>query len=601
MVHFVNGGYLMIERAIARALCGACLFAYASSAAFAAEVDERNVLAIPAIASEAYAVNFDEKEGYLVTAKKGQKFYTQSFAFDLMQKEGVSCVVKADHDIFYQFARAEPDRVKGARPGWNEKGMFKIKGDGKPRPCGFAGTVKDAGKYDVTFLSATPGAMRVYFFNDAQGYDKALAETELTAARSVSAQEFSALPLMAKGKPTFMAPLPKDGEAWLESKPEALRPFYSALLRDSEYNAVGNFAKLGVAAMSVGEYKTAEWALDQSLDRIEAIYANDDAAKAARSKFSSESIKDFKGDPYERAMAYYYRGLLYLRDGDYGNARASFATAEYQDTISEAEEYQSDFGLMSYLTGWSAHCMGNETSSRDAFAAAEKLDKSLAAPAAGEKTLVIAEAGGGPVKIERGKAMQMVGVVRSYDFTRPGASAPVLVSAKQPLVPAADISYQATTRGGRKFDAVMNGKVSFQDTMETVSDIAGIGASVLSDQLGAFGGLLSIGTGLLAKATKTNADVRYWDSLPDTVYLGTTKAAPAKTIVAYHEGTDAKVRMTSKVGTTCNLVWVSDRNPALAAPGLAGSPANAAEKRASKDGALARDESFRKDLIAGTI
>jgi hypothetical protein len=30
----------------------------------------------------------------------------------------------------------------------------------------------------------------------------------------------------------------------------------------------------------------------------------------------------FIGEPYERAMAYYYRGLLYWRDGEIDNARA---------------------------------------------------------------------------------------------------------------------------------------------------------------------------------------------------------------------------------------------------------------------------------------
>ena len=55
----------------------------------------------------------------------------------------------------------------------------------------------------------------------------------------------------------------------------------------------------------------------EALDRIEAVYADNAKAEAARSKFTKENAKDFKGEPYERAMAYYYRGLAYLAEGDY--------------------------------------------------------------------------------------------------------------------------------------------------------------------------------------------------------------------------------------------------------------------------------------------
>ena len=41
-------------------------------------------------------------------------------------------------------------------------------------------------------------------------------------------------------------------------------------------------------------------------------------------------------------MTYYYRGLLFMARGDYENARASFRSAEYQDTISSNETYAGD-------------------------------------------------------------------------------------------------------------------------------------------------------------------------------------------------------------------------------------------------------------------
>ena len=101
--------------------------------------------------------------------------------------------------------------------------------------------------------------------------------------------------------------------------PAALRPYLDVDWQDGEWGAVLNYNRLGVAALDAGLYDVAERAFDQSLARIEAIYADNPGAKKARSVWTAEGSKDFKGEPYERAMAYYYRGLLFLREGRWGD------------------------------------------------------------------------------------------------------------------------------------------------------------------------------------------------------------------------------------------------------------------------------------------
>lgn len=618
----------MRKGVIARVIVGTSVLSLAVGAAAQRAAEVQEIRAIPAVPGESYLVTLDPEQNYIIGGD-GLKYAAQTFSFDLLDKENLACSYVTEVPASYRHYREEATYAKSPRPGWRLIGGYPGQANNVVNNCSFYETVKNAGKYEVTFVASVPntrGALRVYFSNPNDTGIGNASLAFLSNARPVDAAVMSGP--ASRGRPIFAADLPPGGREWVDTKPQPLRKFYSALLRDGEYNAVANFAKLGKAAMAVGEYTTAEWAFDQALDRIEAIYANDQAAKAARSKFSAEAIKDFKGDPYERAMAYYYRGLLYLRVGDYGNARASFVSAEYQDTVSEAEEFQSDFAVMNFLAGWSARCMGSEAIAKDSFAAAAKIEPKLAEPPEGFTALHIAETGVGPVKLMRGQGGQMVGLVRSVDYT-PDAFQPTLGST--PLVRAADINFQATTRGGRKFDAIMNGKVNFKSTMNTVSDVAATATSLLSDQLGPVGSVLGLlgafGVGAAADATKTQVDVRYWDSLPDTIFVTTGRgataakaaAAPAgkgkaaakpapepvaKAVVAaptFPGGAAPAALMKSEGNQRCTLTWATDRSPAEAKAGVPGTPQTAPQMRAKKQEADARDKALRRALMAGEV
>src|SRR5687767_12548594 len=80
--------------------------------------------------------------------------------------------------------------------------------------------------------------------------------------------------------------------------------------------------RTGLAALRRWNLPEAKSLLDDALARIGGIYGTDASAKKARGYFSEESKKTFIGEPYERVMAYYYRGILYWMDGEVDNARA---------------------------------------------------------------------------------------------------------------------------------------------------------------------------------------------------------------------------------------------------------------------------------------
>ena len=141
-------------------------------------------------------------------------------------------------------------------------------------------------------------------------------------------------------------------ESWLADKPPGTHHLYAAVLTGGPRNRVLNQTRAGLAAFEAAADDVAAASFDDALNRIEAIYADNPSAEKARSTFVPERSKDFKGEAYERAMAFYYRGLIFLAQGDYGNARAVFQGGQLQDAFAEDQRYQSDFAVLDVLSGW---------------------------------------------------------------------------------------------------------------------------------------------------------------------------------------------------------------------------------------------------------
>ena len=107
--------------------------------------------------------------------------------------------------------------------------------------------------------------------------------------------------------------------------------------------------RTALAALRKGQEEEAKAILDDALLTIGMSSAKDKDAKKSRGYFNEESRKTFRGEPYERVMAYYYRGILYWKDGEADNARACFRSAQLQDSDTENKEYASDYVLLDYL------------------------------------------------------------------------------------------------------------------------------------------------------------------------------------------------------------------------------------------------------------
>ncbi|MEX0299303.1 MAG: hypothetical protein AB3N28_09555 [Kordiimonas sp.] len=416
-----------------------------------------------------------------------------------------------------------------------------------------------------------------------------------------------------------MGPYPFETWQFVSDKPLYLQPFYRSLFLEGERNATLNFNRLGLAAMELGFYDHAEWAFDRSLDRIEGIYFNNVAAQNAKSKFNSEDVKEYKGEPYERAMAYYYRGLLFLRAGDFENARAVFRAGEYQDTFSENEEFQSDFAALNYLIGWSMQCQGR--SDLDAYRRAQNIRKDLSLPGRDHNTLFVAETGKGPRKYGGGEYGEVLKFKPDSPYENLSAMYQVEEQSgsfkKIPTVNATRLTRQAKTRGSRAVDDILLHKVEFKKTTDTIGEIVSMAGAVT-----ALTGLFSddtetvlVGAGValvgevldgVSLSAKPEADLRAWDNLPEGISLASEniKFRPDLQISAVfssEEGSGtAEVPSPVMYGGTkrCAIVWSRSQSALNVTESSPGARYTWKQVRKQKKNVQQKDIVFRQWLVS---
>ena len=323
-------------------------------------------------------------------------------------------------------------------------------------------------------------------------------------------------------------------DAWLADKPAGTHHLYASVLTGGPRNRVLNQMRSGLAAFEAGADDVAAASFDDALNRIESIYADNPTAEKARSNFVPERSKDFKGEAYERAMAFYYRGLIFLAQGDYGNARAVFQGGQLQDAFAEDQRYQSDFAILDVLAGWASQCEGNDVLAREFYRRAVETRPDIHIPDPADRVLAIADMGLPPLKYGEGEYDEILTYAEPDPV--PEASAEFVAGGvAYPAHAGEDIYWQASTRGGRQVDRVLAGKAQFRDVTAGVAlaslyladaalDIAAWnswddhhdGGDDTDTALAWATGLALVGVGslIVSESTKPEADTRYWDNLP---------------------------------------------------------------------------------------
>ena len=334
--------------------------------------------------------------------------------------------------------------------------------------------------------------------------------------------------------------------------------------------------RLALAEMRRGQFDAAKPLLDDALLTLGGLYGKDADARKARRLFHKESKKTFIGEPYERAMAYFYRGILYWRAGEMDNARACFRSAEFEDSDVENNAYACDYVLLDYLDGFATAKLGGD--GKDAFKRAENSARGAKPPPYDTKvnTLVFLDFGPGPTKYATGEYEEQL---HFRTLASPVQSVQIQLDGQiVNLKPTDDLNFQATTRGGRVMDHVLANKAVFKGTTDTIGNVGLIGGAAV---LGATGGrdhtANQVGAGLMvagllskiaSAATTPEADVRCWEQLPQFLALGQFTLAPGQhtATISFLDGAgSAHTKYTKMITFTVpegrdEVIYVSDQS-----------------------------------------
>ena len=329
-------------------------------------------------------------------------------------------------------------------------------------------------------------------------------------------------------------------EAALASKPADLQKAYKRLYVEGERNEVLNLMRLGLDATQLGHVDTAHGAFNLAIQGIERVFADSEQALNARSLWNEEGAKIFKGEPYERAMAYYYSGLVHYWKDDIQNARARFLGGVQQDQFAEEEQNRCDIALLYYLSGWVSQIIGGDPYfEKYQFEQLLQLRPDFPLPAPEENVLLIFETGKSPRKISDGVGHYQLKYFRGRKFKEKRVKFAIDDGSMVDANPIEDVFFQASSRGGRLFDYVLEGKAEFKKTTAMVGTaLADVGTGAMmaatvfnnsASQLQGIGaglGAISAVSMVASARAHAEADTRYWNNLPDTIHVSNLKLDP---------------------------------------------------------------------------
>jgi len=308
--------------------------------------------------------------------------------------------------------------------------------------------------------------------------------------------------------------------------------------------------ELGISYLANNENDKAREVLLEAYNSMES-FLDTASEKKAVTLWGAEAEKVYKGEPYEQATLSLIMGLLLLDQGDVDNALACFKNGQFADSDVEKEQFQSDYGLLQLLeakcykmreeetqyqqfmkksvesftkthphTQWQfADILSDPNATQEypieqgRLHAYEAYNQPLFAP---YNTFLLLWTGKAPALQRTGEYGEDRVIVKNISSE---THLEVKIDDAQwydVIRGYANISFQATTRGGREMDNVLAGQASFKKTTHNIGNTFFDAADDVSSPYAA---LFLIGMGAISHgigaSTRVQSDVRCWKMLPD--------------------------------------------------------------------------------------
>jgi tetratricopeptide (TPR) repeat protein len=308
--------------------------------------------------------------------------------------------------------------------------------------------------------------------------------------------------------------------------------------QSNDEQTILNHLRLGMAALADGDAPEAERALGRVFDMLSTAGLNKDRTTAA--VLFDESVRIWKGEPFEQALAYHYVATLYAVLGDWENARAASSNALFrltdfganqsaEDLIRESgndEDYlnsgytavDTDFALGFLMSALAADLSGG-AGADEQYDAALEINPGLADLVGVLRgrdfdTLLIVDFGKGPTKIAYGQDDALVRFVE-----QDGSMGLVDVSVNgvdvwsSPAV--CDVNAMARHHKWNNLEDVRRAKSFIGDALMLSGAYVAASSEKGEHQLVGVGMMLA---GLINKSN-ARADTRYIETMPAAVHL----------------------------------------------------------------------------------
>ena len=355
---------------------------------------------------------------------------------------------------------------------------------------------------------------------------------------------------------------------------DGIPPIVEPLCQERTTNQPLYLCELGAAHLACNNKTLAKQYLLDAYNSIEGFF-DPASEKNAMSLWGAEAEKVYKGEPFEQATLSLLVGLLLLEEGDVDNALSCFKNGQIADSDVEKEQYKSDYGLLQLLEA-KCYQMRGEQAEYDQFTSKALESFAKTHPfLLSQQAQITAENQKAEVSEEEKREMLATrlreveeGVIRNYssyygtlmrpyntlllvwtglspEMKRVGQYGENRVLVKRPSAEThyevqmdgsswhdvirgfADVSFQATTRGGRQMDNVLADQAAFKRTSHEIGNAFFEAADDVDDPYAA---LALIGIGLISHgigaATKVQADIRSWKTLPERIAVVPLQLAP---------------------------------------------------------------------------